>query len=110
MLFRSESDTTVYRFQAPEGAAKVSARLVYYRHWYFMEPIKGAEFWATDKWKYLLHEVSVDLPIDAEDTVSADAGNRDGSLLDMPPIPSVPGAGAMMREASLETPAQAEGE
>lgn len=105
-----ESDTTVYRFKAPAGDAKVSARLVYYRHWYFMEPLKGANFWGADKWKYLLHEVAVDIPADAEEAVSADASNRDGSLQDMPPIPSVPGAGAMLKEASLDAPAQAKGD
>jgi hypothetical protein len=87
-----DSDTTVYRFQAPSsGAAKVSARLVYYRHWYFMEPIKGPEFWSTNKWKYLLHEVGVTVPQDAKGQISATAGNRDGSLANMPPVPASPG-------------------
>ena len=88
-----ETDTTVYRFRAPAGAAKVKARLIYLRHWYFMEPIKGPEFWSEDRWKYLLHEVSLPLPPDAKGVFAADAGNSEGNLTDMPPVPSEPGAG-----------------
>lgn len=90
-----ESDTTHYRFRAPaSGPANVEAKLVYYRHWYFMEPIKGEQFWGTDKWKYLLHDLDVELPATDGAVAQADAGNRDGSLENMPPIPSEPGAGA----------------
>lgn len=88
-----EADTTVYRFRAPAGDASIKARLVYLRHWYFMEPIKGPQYWSTDKWKYLLHEVSLTAPAGAKGMLAADAGNRDGSLADMPPIPAEPGAG-----------------
>ncbi|MFN2330005.1 MAG: YgaP-like transmembrane domain [Chromatocurvus sp.] len=87
-------DTTHYRFAAPaSGSAKVSAKLVYYRHWYFMEAIKGPYFWGTDKWKYLLHDLTVDVPPKEGSVVAADAGNHDGSLDTMPPIPSEPGTG-----------------
>lgn len=90
-----ESDTTVYRFRAPAGDALVQARLVYYRHWYFMEAIKGPEYWGADKWKYLLHDVRVKVPPGDKGVVRADAGNRDGSLANMPAIPSTPGAGSI---------------
>lgn len=95
-----ESDASHYRFAAPaSGAAKVSAQLVYYRHWYFMEAIKGEKYWSTDKWKYLLHALRVDLADKDGSLAAADAGNRDGSLTDMPPIPSIPGAGAWRAQA-----------
>jgi len=109
-ISHGESDTTVYRFAAPQGDAKKPARLVYCRHWHFMEPIKGEEYWSTDKWKYLLHEVTLDLPADTDEAIFVDAGNRDGSLQDMPPVPSVPGAGAMAQQVALTTPTQAGGE
>jgi hypothetical protein len=87
-----QADTTVYRFRAPAGTAQVKARLVYLRHWYFMEPIKGPAFWSTDRWKYLLHEVSLAAPADAKGMLWTDAGNHEGSLADMPPVPAQPGA------------------
>jgi hypothetical protein len=95
-----QSDTTHYRFAAPvSGPAKVKAQLVYYRHWYFMEPIKGEKFWGTDKWKYLLHELQVEVADKDGAVASADAGNHDGSLAGMPPVPSTPGAGAWRKQA-----------
>ncbi|MFN3566243.1 MAG: YgaP-like transmembrane domain [Burkholderiaceae bacterium] len=90
-----QSDVTHYRFRAPAGAASVSAELVYLRHWYFMEAIKGAEFWSTDKFRYRLHRLALTLPDDKDARAQADAGNHDGSLADMPPVPSTPGAGAL---------------
>lgn len=95
-----QSDTTVYRFHAPAGEAHVSAQLIYYRQWYFMEPLKGSDFWGTDKWKYLLREVAVTALPDAKSPITADAGNHDGSLTEMPPVPSTPGAGAMRVQAA----------
>jgi hypothetical protein len=98
-----ESDTTVYRFRAPAGDAHVRARLVYLRHWYFMAPIKGEKYWSTDRWKYLLHEVSVSVPSTAAGIVAADAGNRSGSLADLPPVPSEPGASRWVDKADEGT-------
>ncbi len=90
------SDVTHYRFAAPaSGPVKVGAQLVYYRHWYFMEAIKGERYWGSDKWKYLLHELRLDLDNQDGSYVVADAGNYDGSLADMPPIPATAGAGSM---------------
>nr|WP_284155492.1 DUF2892 domain-containing protein [Sulfuricystis multivorans] len=95
-----ESDVTHYRFAAPaSGTVKVGAQLVYYRHWYFMEPIKGEKYWSTDKWKYLLHALSIELADKDGSVAAADAGNHDGSLADMPPIPGTPGAGAWRAQA-----------
>ena len=88
-----ESDTTVYRFRAPAGEARVKARLVYLRHWYFMEPIKGEQYWSTDKWKYLLHEVSLSVPRSTTGLVASDAGNFSGQLDDLPRVPTEPGTG-----------------
>lgn len=95
-----QSDTTVYRFHAPVGEAHVRARLIYYRHWNFMEPLKGSEFWGADKWKYLLHEVAVTALPDAKKPITANAGNHEVSLAEMPPVPSTPGAGAMRLQAA----------
>ncbi|MDZ7804152.1 DUF2892 domain-containing protein [Thiohalophilus sp.] len=90
-----ESDTTHYRFRAPaSGPANIEAKLIYLRHWYFMEPIKGEKYWGTDKWKYLLHDLAVEVPPKDGAVVMADAGNHDGSLENMPPVPSKPGTGA----------------
>ncbi|MEX2479311.1 MAG: YgaP-like transmembrane domain [Gammaproteobacteria bacterium] len=98
-----EADTTHYRFAAPTaGVAVVKAQLVYLRHWYFMEAIKGEAFWGTDKWKYLLHELEVEVAGEDGAVAAADAGNREGSLIDMPQIPSTPGAGAWRQQAEQE--------
>jgi cytochrome c553 len=94
------SDATHYRFRAPAGAAKVKAELVYLRHWYFMEAIKGPEHWGADKFRYLLHRVAVDLGAGEGSRAQADAGNRDGSLADLPPVPSTPGTGSVVQAAS----------
>ncbi|MDZ7592121.1 MAG: hypothetical protein U5L05_15875 [Rubrivivax sp.] len=97
-----EADATVYRFRAPAGAAQVKARLVYLRHWYFMEPIKGPAFWSTDQWKYLLHEVSLAAPAGAKGMRWTDASNHEGSLADMPPVPAEPGAGRWVDAADAK--------
>ena len=97
-----ESDTTHYRFAAPaSGPVKVNAKLVYYRHWYFMEAIKGPKYWSTDKWKYLLHELNVQVEDKDGAIAAADVGN-DGNLKNMPPLPSAPGAGAWDGHSPLQ--------